>query len=122
MKTNKEKYDSYLGIINDYYASRLRGMFPSGFPVQIYRINEKYEIVPVAIKETRFSVGVYSKEKPTREDVAKIKATSENLGTLTPEQVLFEYQEKRGLFTALGAYRMSEVLKKESVAFSPDEN
>jgi hypothetical protein len=113
MKTNREKYDYYCGIIDRMDEEAIAGLLPGAMPSQFFTISQ-YEAKPVAVTgvERGFRRGFYRKDPPTRimlADVELAKKIAEEWAAPTMDDIYVFYSEKGQYGTASGAHPYSKI-------------
>ena len=122
MRTNKEKYDYYLGKIKQAEAAYIADVFPSGVPPYVYSLGRKR-----ISKEKTCGARInkfYGKSSPSRNDVSTIKSfaksASFSLSDIYIECESFEQENGRTSHSSW-AHNYAKVLSEPHLSFSPWE-
>lgn len=112
MRTNLEKYNYYLDILNQRLKEYVNFVIPSQ-PTKLFKIRDGYSfaIDELTIDNVYYSSGFYKKDKPSKGDIATLinfinKLSFENL---LRGNIYLHYTRKGEGYTSSGAYKYVEI-------------
>lgn len=119
-RTNKTKYDEYKLPVDKAAAAFVAGIFPDGLPEAFYILG-RTDIRERRITGAHVGYGFYNVEKPSREDVRKIKAFAESMPEFRMEQVRIDYEYSLGSGIASGSRKYLDLLSNGTESFNWDD-
>ena len=124
MRTNREKYEHFWGIVNAKDAAEIEKLFPGGLPRQYFCIDQHKAKARDVIGIGRYRKGVYQKdssEKISRDDVKEATRLAEYWHPPTPEDVCIHFQELRSYGKTSGADSVSKINAGDGVAWTAEQ-
>lgn len=123
MKTNREKYDFFCGLIANKDAAAIKVLLPTGVPSQFYAI-ENFEAAPITVTNVRrMRNGFYVKAAPDRimtADVAKAQNIADTWAAPTLDDLYVFYSRKRSHGTESGAHPFPKIGMDPMMAWGAD--
>lgn len=111
MRTNLEKWNYYMGLINakeqEFINSNIKDI-----PTCIYEVYQSGKLRTLNVTGVRYRNELYGGNKPSREDVAKIKSYFENMPDMTIEKVSINWECTDQGYKSSGAVRYLEMKEK----------
>ena len=121
MRTNLEKYNYYRELLRQKAQTFIDSLFPQGKPNKFYEVNGYRGIQEYTVTSIEYNFGLYSKDKPTREDVNRAHAIYENTPEFSKDNVLLRYEYPLGNHQASGAKKLSKILNSRYMAFTAED-
>lgn len=111
MRTNLEKWNYYMGLINakeqEFINSNIKDI-----PTCIYEVYQSGKLRTLNVTGVHYRNELYGGNKPSREDVAKIKSYFENMPDMTIEKVSINWECTDQGYKSSGAVRYLEMKEK----------
>jgi hypothetical protein len=98
MKTNLEKWNYYLGLLNEKASAFMDTINPL-VPSIFYKVELNGKINECTVLNRHYSFGLYfNGKKPTNKDIEKIEAVLNNEIVFTPKMAYFDYSYVWGIY------------------------
>lgn len=111
MRTNLEKWNYYMGLINakeqEFINSNIKDI-----PTCIYEVYQSGKLRTLNVTGVHYRNELYGGNKPSREDVAKIKSYFENMPDMTIEKVSINWECTDQGYKSSSAVRYLEMKEK----------
>jgi hypothetical protein len=107
---NKQRYDLYYETIKAATDKYLKAQFSDELPPSFFEVNRTVIAEKNITGLHYFLKGFHKIEKPTRKEVAEIKALSENMPSFSIENVHVDYTEQHAGYKVSGAKGLSEII------------
>jgi hypothetical protein len=121
MRTNKEKYNHYINLLNQKVQPFIDAKFPNGKPEKFFSVSKYSGIAEHTIISIKYSFQIFHCDKPSKKDVLEIKALYENTPDLSDTQIYLYYTCRDGKFNVSGAEKLSEILSKKHLSFDAND-
>lgn len=123
MKTNREKYDHYCGLIATQDEEAIKALLPDGVPTQFFTI-EQYEAKPIIVTGVRrYRPRFYVKPAPdriTKADVEAAKQVAESWAAPTLEEIQVGYSYRQTYGVISGSYQYPDIGRKVGLEWTAE--